>query len=236
MDSVENIKKRRIRLTIYSVILIALGMVLGVIAFKLYNLEQESRDKESAINNQKVADNKLLIVGEELLNNYSNYLEKVLYNKDDNITITEAPEGYSGSVEDFLQYFSEADNLDENLHKYFSSSVTIDDLYTKFDYENNTIDGYNEVKPNYTVHDNKYYIDGICKASGNKAIYNDFKVIERNKDTARLSYKITIMSIVDESIMETYDERELLLTYEDGSWKISNGTIIGRCGLTYTIK
>ncbi len=236
MDSVENIKKRRIRLTIYSIILIVLGMVLGVVAFKLYNLEQDNMDKESAITNQKANDNKLLIVGEELLNNYSNYLEKVLYNKEDNITITEAPAGYNGSVEDFLQYFSEADNLEENLHKYFSSNITIDDLYTKFDYDNNTINEYNEVKPNYTVHEDKYYIDGICNSTGNKALYSDFKVVERNKDYAKLTYKITIMSIVDNSIMETYDDSILELTYEDGSWKISNGTVIGRCGLTYSIK
>ena len=26
------------------------------------------------------------------------------------------------------------------------------------------------------------------------------------------------------------------LTNEDGTWKISKGTIIGRCGLTYSIK
>lgn len=236
MDSVENIKKRRIRLTIYSIVLIVLGMILGIVAFKLYNLDQASKDKETAINNQTKEDNKLLITGEELLNNYSNYLENVLYNKDDSITIAEAPEGYSGNVEDFLQYFSEADNLEENLHKYFSSDVTIDDLYTKFDYDNNKIDDYDEVKPNYTIHDNKYYIDGICNSTGNRALYSDFKVIERNKETAKLTYKITIMSIVDNSIMETYDEKELELTNEDGTWKISKGTIIGRCGLTYSIK
>ena len=82
MDSVENIKKRRIRLTIYSIVLIVLGMILGIVAFKLYNLDQGSKDKETAINNQTNEDNKLLITGEELLNNYSNYLENVLYNKD----------------------------------------------------------------------------------------------------------------------------------------------------------
>jgi len=235
MDSVENIKKNRIRLTIYSIILIVLGMVLGFVAFKIYNLEQEAKENEVSVNNKKLADSKLLIVSEELLNNYSNYLEKVLYNKDDNIKITEAPAGYDGSSEEFLKYFSVAENLEEDLHKYFSKEVTIDDLYIKFDFENNTIGEYNETKPNYTKHDNKYYIDGICNGSGNKAIFSNFKLVDRSSDRAKLTYKITIMSIVDNEILETYNDANLELVYEDGAWKISKGTILGRCGLTYSV-
>ena len=234
MDSVENIKKNRIKLTIYSIILIVIGMVLGFVAFKLYHMDQEKKEQEVSINNKKIADNKLLIVSEELLNNYSNYFEKILSNQEESIKITEAPVGYTGDNENFLKYFAPAENLDEDLHKYFSKDVTIDNLYTKFD---NEIDGdYDEVKPNYTISDNKYYVDGICNLSGNKAIYSDFKVIERDNDKAKLNYKITIMSIVDETIMETYDDALLELKYEDGSWKISNATIMGRCGLTYNIK
>ncbi len=234
MDSVENIRKNRIRLTIYSVILIVLGMILGFVAFKLYNLDQAKKEEEVSVNNKKIADNKLLIVSEELLNNYSNYFEKVLSNQDKSIKITEAPTGYNG--EDYLKYFTPADDLEVDLNKYFAKSVTIDDLYTKFDYENKTIDEYDEVKPTYTIYENKYYLDGLCNASGNKAIYNHFKVIERNDDSAKLSYQITIMSIVDNEILETYDDAELNLVYEDGAWKISKGTILGRCGLTYSIK
>ena len=234
MDSVENIKKNRIRLTIYSVILIVLGMILGVVAFKLYNLDQAKKEEEVSVNNQKIADNKLLIVSEELLNNYSNYFEKILSNQDKSIKITEAPVGYNG--DDFLKYFTPAETLEEDLHKYFSKTVTIDDLYTKFDYENNTIAEYDEVKPTYTVYENKYYLDGICNSSGNKAIYSNFKVVERNNDNAKLTYQITIMSIVDNEILETYDDSILELVYEDGAWKISKGTVLGRCGLTYSVK
>ena len=43
------------------------------------------------------------------------------------------------------------------------------------------------------------------------------------------------MSIVDNEILETYDDAELTLVYEDGAWKISSGTILGRCGLTYSV-
>ena len=235
MDSVENIRKNRIRLTIYSIILILLGVALGVVAYKLYQADKNNSDKEASINNQKIADNKLLIVSEELLNNYSNYFEKVLSN-DDNITITEAPDGYSGEDEDFLKFFAPADNLEENLYKYFSKDVTIDDLYTKYDYENNTIGEYNEVKPNYTEYEDKYYIDGICESTGNKAIFSNFKIVERDSDKAKLTYQITIMSIVDNEILETYDDAILELKYEDGSWKISKASILGRCGLTYTVK
>ena len=236
MDSVENIKKNRIRLTIYSIILIILGMILGFVAFKLYNLDQTKKEDEVSINNQKIADNKLLIVSEELLNNYSNYFEKVLSNQDDSITITEAPNGYDGNEEDFLQFFTPADNLEEDLHKYFSRDVTIDDLYNKLDYESNTIGEYNEVKPNYTKYNDKYYIDGICNSTGNKALFSNFKLVERTSDSAILTYRITIMSIVDNEILETYDDANLELKYEDGAWKISKATILGRCGLTYTIK
>lgn len=235
MDSVENIRKNRIRLTIYSIILILLGVALGVVAYKLYQADKNNSDKEASINNQKIADNKLLIVSEELLNNYSNYFEKVLSN-DDSITITEAPDGYSGEDEDFLKFFAPADNLEENLYKYFSKDVTIDDLYTKYDYENNTIGEYNEVKPNYTEYEDKYYIDGICESTGNKAIFSNFKIVERDSDKAKLTYQITIMSIVDNEILETYDDAILELKYEDGSWKISKASILGRCGLTYTVK
>ena len=236
MDSVENIKKNRVKLTIYSIILIVLGMILGFVAFKMYNLDQSKKDEEVSINNKKLADNKLLIVSEELLNNYSNYFEKILANQEKGIKITEAPVGYNGDEENFLKYFAQAENLDEDLHKYFSKNVTIDDLYTKFDYENNTIAEYDEIKPNYTKYEDKYYLDGICESTGNKALYSDFKVVERNNDNAKLTYKITIMSIVDNEIMETYDNAELNLVYEDGAWKISKATIIGRCGLTYSIK
>lgn len=236
MDSVENIKKNRVKLTIYSIILIVLGMVLGFVAFKMYNLDQSKKDEEVSINNKKLADNKLLIVSEELLNNYSNYFEKILSNQEQGIKITEAPVGYNGDEENFLKYFAQAENLEEDIHKYFSKNVTIDDLYTKFDYENNTIAEYDEIKPNYTQYENKYYLDGICESSGNKALYSDFKVVERNSDNAKLTYKITIMSIVDNEIMETYDNAELNLVYEDGAWKISKATVIGRCGLTYSIK
>ena len=236
MDSVENIKKNRIKLTIYSIILIVLGMILGFVAYKLYNLDQSKKEDEVSVTNQKLADNKLLIVSEELLNNYSNYFEKILYNQEDSITITEAPIGYSGDEEDFLQFFTPADNLEENLRKYFSKDVTIDDLYNKLDYESNTIGEYNEVKPNYTKYNDKYYIDGICNSTGNKALFSDFKIVERNSDSAILTYKITIMSIIDNEILETYDDANLELKYEDGAWKISKATILGRCGLTYTIK
>ena len=217
MDSVENIRKNRIRLTIYSIILILLGVALGVVAYKLYQADKNNSYKEASINNQKIADNKLLIVSEELLNNYSNYFEKVLSN-DDSITITEAPDGYSGEDEDFLKF------------------LTIDDLYNKYDYENNTIGEYNEVKPNYTEYEDKYYIDGICESTGNKAIFSNFKIVERDSDKAKLTYQITIMSIVDNEILETYDDAILELKYEDGSWKISKASILGRCGLTYTVK
>lgn len=236
MDSVENIKKNRVKLTIYSIILIVIGMILGFVAFKMYNLDQSKKDEEVSINNKKLADNKLLIVSEELLNNYSNYFEKILANQEKGIKITEAPVGYNGDEENFLKYFAQAENLEEDLHKYFSKNVTIDDLYTKFDYENNTIAEYDEIKPNYTKYEDKYYLDGICESTGNKALYSDFKVVERNNDNAKLTYKITIMSIVDNEIMETYDNAELNLVYEDGAWKISKATVIGRCGLTYSIK
>ena len=236
MDSVENRKKNRVKLTIYSIILIVIGMILGFVAFKMYNLDQSKKDEEVSINNKKLADNKLLIVSEELLNNYSNYFEKILANQEKGIKITEAPAGYNGDEENFLKYFAQAENLEEDLHKYFSKNVTIDDLYTKFDYENNTIAEYDEIKPNYTKYEDKYYLDGICESTGNKALYSDFKVVERNNDNAKLTYKITIMSIVDNEIMETYDNAELNLVYEDGAWKISKATIIGRCGLTYSIK
>ena len=235
MDSVENIKKNRIRLTIYSIILIVLGMLLGIVAFKLYHMDQEKKEQEVSINNKKLADNKLLIVSEELLNNYSNYFEKILSNQDNSIKVTEAPAGYNGD-DNYLKYFTPAENLENDLSKYFSKEITIDDLYTKYDYENNTIDEYDEIRPTYTEYEGKYYLDGICESYGNKALYSDFKIIERNDDKAKLNYKITIMSIVDESIMETYDNAELDLVYEDGAWKISKGTIIGRCGLTYSVK
>lgn len=236
MDSVENIRKNRIKLTIYSIILIVLGMILGFVAYKLYALDQSKKEDEVSVTNQKIADNKLLIVSEELLNNYSNYFEKILYNQEDSIKITEAPIGYSGNEEEFLQFFTPAENLEEDLHKYFSHDVTIDDLYNKLDYENNTIGEYNEIKPNYTKYNDKYYIDGICNSTGNKALFSNFKIVERNSDSAILTYKITIMSIVDNEILETYDDANLELKYEDGAWKISKATILGRCGLTYTIK
>ena len=44
------------------------------------------------------------------------------------------------------------------------------------------------------------------------------------------------MSIVDNEILETYDDAILELVYEDGAWKISRATILGRCGLTYSVK
>ncbi len=236
MDSVENIKKNKIRLTIYSVILIVLGMILGFVAYKLYSADQAKKDEQVSINDKKIADNKLLIVSEELLNNYSNYLEKILYNKDDNIKITEAPAGYTGNEDEFLQYFAVADNLEEDIRKYFSKEVTIDDLYSKYDYESNTIASYDEIKPNYTKYNDKYYLDGICNSTGNKALFSNFKLQERSSDKAKLTYRITIMSIVDNEILETYDDAELLLVYEDGAWKISRATILGRCGLTYSVK
>lgn len=236
MDSVENIRKNRIKLTIYSIILIVLGMILGFVAYKLYTLDQSKKEDEVSVTNQKLADNKLLIVSEELLNNYSNYFEKILYNQEDSIKITEAPIGYSGNEEEFLQFFTPAENLEEDLYKYFSHDVTIDDLYNKLDYENNTIGEYNEIKPNYTKYNDKYYIDGICNSTGNKALFSNFNIVERNSDSAILTYKITIMSIVDNEILETYDDANLELKYEDGAWKISKATILGRCGLTYTIK
>ncbi len=236
MDSVENIKKNRIKLTIYSVILIVLGMILGFVAYKLYNADMAKRDEEVSINNKKLADNKLLIVSEEQLNNYSNYFEKILSDQEKSIKITEAPEGYNGDNENYLKYFTPAEELENDIHKYFSKDVTIDDLYTKFDYDNNTIGEYDEIKPNYTVYEGKYYLDGLCSSTGNKALYSNFKLIERSSDKAKLTYRITIMSIVDNEILETYDDAELNLVYEDGAWKISKGTIIGRCGLTYSVK
>ena len=236
MDSVENIRKNRIRLMIYSIILILMGVALGFLAFKLYQTDKEKSDKEASINNKTIGDNKLLIVSEELLNNYSNYFEKVLSNQEESIKITEAPDGYEGDNNDYLKFFVPAFDLETDIHKYFSNNVLIDDLYDKYDYDSNTIGNYDEVKPIYTKYEDHYYIDGICNATGNKALFSNFKVVERDNDKATLNYQITIMSIVNDEILETYDNAVLELVYEEGSWKINKGTVLGRCGLTYNVK
>ena len=59
-----------------------------------------------------------------------------------------------------------------------------------YDYESNTIANYDEIKPNYTKYNDKYYLDGICNSTGNKALFSNFKLQERSNDKAKLSINI----------------------------------------------
>ncbi len=222
MDSIENIRKNRIKLLIYSIVLLIIGISLGFFAYYLYQHDKVEKTNNVISYNKELEEKKAIITAENLLRDYTNYYEKILSNEDNKIELNNS-------------YALQVSNSFSEIKEMFTDNITIDDLYGYYDYTNKELNNDDYKKPNYTRIDDDYYIDGLCDSTGNKMIYSDFKLISKSDEKMELTYKIIVMSVFDNSIVETIDEAKMVLLYENNRWKINKASIVGRCGLPYNI-
>ena len=224
MDSVENVRKNKKKLIIYSVVLLIVGLFLGFSTFYIFSdkpVEEKIKPLSVPTSNNEDDDNSEEIA-ESLLKGYTAYYENLLVDSEEKI-----------SYSDKEAYYVE--NSFFELHDLFTSNITLDDLYNYYDYGENKLTNEDPNKPVYLKLNDSYYFDGKCESTGNKVMYSDFKILNRTNDTIELSYRITIMTIVDDTIMETNEDDIMVLKLENGSWKINKAKIVGRCGLPYAI-
>jgi len=223
MDSVENVRKNRKKLIVYSVILLIVGLFLGFSLFYIFSDKpvEEKIKTLSVPKNNNENDNDQAIA-ESLLKGYAAYYENILVNSEDKLSYSDSEAYY-------------VENSFYEINDLFTSNITLDDIYNYYDYGENKLVDEDSNKPVYLKINDAYYFDGKCESAGNKLMYSDFKILNRTDDTIELGYRITIMSIVDDSIMETNEDDTMILKLENGSWKINKAKIMGRCGLPYQV-
>jgi len=223
MDSVDNIKRNRRRLLIYSIILLIAGIVMGFFAYYLYDLDRTNTLDNVEATNKRIEEEKMVILAENLLREYNAYYDKIIANQETSI-----------DYDNKKAYL--VTNSFRELEEMFASNLTINEIYNYYDINDNSyLIGNSDIRPVYTKQDNNYYFDGVCTGNGNKVLFSDFKLVSKEDSKATFTYKITVVSAVDDSIAESYDDSNMTIIYENGRWKISSASITGRCGLPYIV-
>ena len=197
---------------------------MGFFAYYLYDLDRTTTLDDVKMTNKRIEEEKMVILAENILREYNSYYDKIIANQETSIDYDEK-KAYLVT------------NSFRELEEMFASNLTINDIYNYYVISDNSyLVSNSDVRPVYTKDDTNYYFDGVCTGNGNKTLYSDFKLVSKEDGKASFTYKITVVSAVDDSIAESYDNSQMTIVYENGRWKISNASIIGRCGLPYIVE
>ena len=217
---------------LYLFIIIFLLLCLGGSGFFIYKrIYQEPKKEEPKQEENIMTDNEAIALGEEMytklyefLNSFpseTTYLKMDEYKKYETGGNLIKKLTENGLVYNNVYFLVE--NFEQKFYDIFSQNVVIDDVF-----KNN--DTHYEYYPyRYSLVDEKYFIDSMCRANGQSMKFGNLTINNKTSDLIDYSMSISGEKSGCSENCEYENTKEMQLIKEEGTWKINKVSELSPC-------
>ena len=138
-------------------------------------------------------------------------------------------------------YYNTEDNFKSEFYNIYSSTLTYKDVLLEYSLLNADDEKYStnvkdaDLVHGYAIKNGKVYIDSCTIGGSDYERMDKFVVESKTDDTIKVNYKLIYKDQLAGGNEYEGGNGQVVLTKENGDWKILSATIVGMCNSTYKI-